>query len=154
MTEPPVLTFSTTERLEQYKAYLSDLGNIGSRHETARGFYLSVLSALLSFLALTGDKGPLKSVSSAYVIVVGIAGVAISVLWIVHTLTFASLYRAKFGKLGEMEVGLPYQTFGVAHASHMQDKNYNPLTYVECCVAMVFVFLYVWTMGLAMCDCL
>ncbi len=46
-----------SDMTEQYKAYLQDLGNIDARHETARGFYITVLSALLSFLALAARTG-------------------------------------------------------------------------------------------------
>ncbi len=38
--------------IEQYKAYLGDLGNIGTRRFTSNGFYLSVITALLGVLAL------------------------------------------------------------------------------------------------------
>jgi|KBSMisStaDraftv2_1062788.scaffolds.fasta_scaffold1966301_2 hypothetical protein len=39
-------TFTASDWLEQYKAYLADLGNVGSRYTTANGFYLPVISAL------------------------------------------------------------------------------------------------------------
>lgn len=47
--------------LEIYKAYLDDLGRIGSRQEILRQFYLSVISALFVFLSLAGGTGVLAS---------------------------------------------------------------------------------------------
>ncbi len=49
-------------RLDQYKAYLDDLGNIGTRYTTANGFYVSIVSALLAILALA-QKGEAFAVS-------------------------------------------------------------------------------------------
>ena len=39
--------------IEQYKAYIQDLGNIGTRYTTSNAFYLSVITALLGILSLT-----------------------------------------------------------------------------------------------------
>ena len=39
--------------LDQWKAYLQDLGNIGTRYTTSNGFYLSIITALLAILSLT-----------------------------------------------------------------------------------------------------
>jgi hypothetical protein len=46
--------FTTSDWMDQYKAYLADLGNVGSRYATANGFYLSIISALLGVLAPDG----------------------------------------------------------------------------------------------------
>lgn len=137
-----------SDMIEQYKAYLQDLGNIGSRHETARGFYITVLSALLSFLALAGKDGPLKEIGHPLVVVVGIGGIAICILWLFHTLAFTALYSAKFGRLSEMETKLPFQNFVAEYAALKADRRYEPLTYVECFVAVVFGGLFIATIGL------
>ncbi len=39
--------------IEQYKAYLQDLGNIGARHENSRRYYLSVVPALFAAVVMT-----------------------------------------------------------------------------------------------------
>src|SRR4051812_11529977 len=98
---------SKTGELEQYKAWMQDLANIGSRNETARGFYLSVLSALIAFLAAASKDGPLHGIGPGLVLVVGFCGIAISVLWLMHTLSFTALFGAKIGRLREMEKLLP-----------------------------------------------
>lgn len=40
--------------LEQYKAYLGDLQQIGGRLDTNRSFMLSILTSLFVFLSLAG----------------------------------------------------------------------------------------------------
>ena len=60
------------QKIEQYKAYMQDVANIGSRHETARGFYLSVLTALLAFVALSGKDGPLNGIGANLFIVLSL----------------------------------------------------------------------------------
>jgi hypothetical protein len=49
-------TGSSMKLIEQYKAYLADVGNIGTRHENTRRFYLSIVSALFVFLSLAVRK--------------------------------------------------------------------------------------------------
>ncbi len=49
---PPAAT------LDQYKAYMTDVGNIGSRYTTAQTFYLSVVSALIGIVTFVAkDAG-------------------------------------------------------------------------------------------------
>lgn len=132
-----------SEKVEQYKAYLQDIGNIGARHETARGFFISVLSALLTFLALAGKDGPLKDIGYALVLVVGIGSFAICILWLCNTLAFSALYSHKFGRLGHMEKELPFQNFEGEYAALKNDRRFLPITYIECGVAAVFALLFV-----------
>lgn len=134
--------------IEQYKAYLQDLGNIGARHEAARGFYITVLSALLSFLALAGENGPLKEIGHSLVVVIGIGGIAICILWLFHTLAFTALYSAKFGRLNQMENDLPFQNFKGQYAALKKDWRYQPITYIECFVAVVFGCLFLAAISL------
>ena len=56
--------------LEQYKAYLTDLGNVGTRYATANGFYVSIVSALLAILALAKKGEALARIDVLLYIVV------------------------------------------------------------------------------------
>ncbi|MFC1750968.1 hypothetical protein ACFL2V_19420 [Pseudomonadota bacterium] len=145
MSEEKIREFSSMEKLEQYKAYLRDLENIGSRSETARGFFLSVLSALLALLTvLTSHSG--DSNQSIYFIIIGIGGCAICVLWAIHTLSFSAIFSAKLGVIEELEKDFPYHVFRLEFARLKKDWRYIRLTYVECCVALVFFILFMVTM--------
>jgi len=89
--------------LEQYKAYLQDLGNIGTRYNTANGFYLSVITALLGILALT--KAGEVFVASQRLLGLAIPTFAILVCWAWWRSVgyYGNLFRAKFSVLREME---------------------------------------------------
>jgi hypothetical protein len=139
------------QMIEQYKSYLQDLANIGSRHETARGFYLSVLSALLAFVALAGKDGPLDGIGSHLFVVVSLGAIAICGLWLVHTLSFAALYSAKMGRIKVMEEKLPFRNFAEEFKALKEDWRFIPLTTVEGCVASIFIILFVAALALNGC---
>jgi hypothetical protein len=139
------------QKIEQYKAYMQDVANIGTRHETARGFYLSVLSALLAFVALAGTGGPLSSIGSNLFVVISLGAIAICVLWFLNTLSFAALYRAKLGQLHKMEEKLPFHVFTAEFDALKKDWRYIQLTTVECIVASVFIILFVVALVLNSC---
>lgn len=130
-------------RIEQYKAYMQDVANIGSRHETARAFYLSVLSALLAFVALAGQDGPLSGISANLFVVISLGAIAICILWFLNTLSFAAVYRAKLVQLHKMEEKLPFRMFTEEHAALKVDWKYFRLTTVECLVASTFAVLFI-----------
>jgi hypothetical protein len=89
--------------LDQYKAYLADLGNVGTRYATSNGFYLSVITALLGILALTraGDAfaGPATYLGLA---VSGFA-VLVCMVWSHSVASYRKLFAIKFAILRELE---------------------------------------------------
>jgi hypothetical protein len=70
--------------LDQYKAYLEDLGNVGTRYTTSNGFHLSVVTALLG---------------------VSVSGFAVLVclIWSRSVASYRKLFGIKFTILREME---------------------------------------------------
>jgi len=140
------------QRIEQYKAYMQDVANIGSRHETARAFYLSVLSALLAFVALAGTDGPLSDISSNLFVVISLGAIAICVLWFLQTLSFGALYSAKLEQLHKMEERLPFKNFTNEHEVLKEDWKYFQLTNVECFVASIFIILFIAALVLNSCS--
>lgn len=131
-----------SDQMEQYKAHMQDLASIGSRHETARGFYLSVVTALLAVLALADKDKILFGLGEELLRVVGIAGMAISALWFFQTLALTALYFARFKRLEAMEEQLPFQNFKAQYTQLKDDWRYIPITKIECAVAAVFFVLF------------
>jgi hypothetical protein len=88
--------------LEQYKAYIGDLGNIGSRHSAANTFYLTIVSALFGLLALTK---PEAADGSNLIVRIGacLFGIFLCVVWSSTLRYFANLYHAKFDVLRAIE---------------------------------------------------
>ena len=102
---------SVETRLKIYELYLTDLGRIGSRHETARQFYITVLSAIIAFLALAGKDGVLTPLAVNVRIIGGVVGTAVCLLWLLHMRSFDGLYAIKFPIIDDIETTLPMKPF-------------------------------------------
>jgi len=98
-------------RLDQYKAYLDDLGNIGTRYSTANGFYVSIVSALLAILALARKAEALASFDVLLYIVVPIFACLLCMIWRESMKSYSSLFKRKFDVLREMEKQLPFKPY-------------------------------------------
>lgn len=131
------------ELLEQYKAYVADLGNIGTRHEKSRQFYLSVSSALLAFLSTVGENGLFQVVKLPVQRVVGVAGVSLCILWFFHMRSFGALFRAKFTVLKAMEVKLPFQIFEQEWKLLENNSRYTLLSRIDSTMPFIFALLFV-----------
>ena len=99
--------------LEQYKAYISDLGNIGTRYATVQGFYVSVIVALLSVLALAESSKLLGQIQTSTLVVVCLFSVVLCLVWALTIRFYQRLFRAKFGVLKALEGNLAYKCFDV-----------------------------------------
>jgi hypothetical protein len=94
---------SKSDIAEQYKVYVGDLGNVGSRYATAQAFYLSVVSALLAILAIkentfvTGDY--LNWVTALICLFIA----AVCWLWYRTLMFYGGLFKIKFDILRAME---------------------------------------------------
>jgi len=60
---------SQTALVEQYKAYLADLSNVGMRYTSAQSFYFTMVSALFGVLAFKTDGGLDKTLSPTFAVV-------------------------------------------------------------------------------------
>jgi hypothetical protein len=90
--------------LDQYKSYIADVGNIGSRYATAQTFYLSVVSALIAVVSLTvKDVSAFQKFTWLIISFVMFFIALICFVWW-RTLTFyGNLFAAKFTVLKAME---------------------------------------------------
>lgn len=101
--------------MDQYKAYLADLGNIGTRYATVQGFYVSVISALLGILALTESSNASSKLLSKLpiptLLVVCLFSIVLCCLWRATVRFYQKLFGAKIAVLREMENFLPFKCF-------------------------------------------
>jgi hypothetical protein len=128
---------------EQYQSYVKDLGNIGTRHENTRQFYLSVVSVVFVFLSMAGTDGPFRGVKIGVQIIVGVVGIVICVLWMLHMRSFGALYLAKFTVLREMEKDLPFPIFEREWTRLESDRRYWQFTVVDEWLPRVFILVFV-----------
>lgn len=121
--------------VEQYKAKLTDLGNLGSRQTAMSAYYVSVLTALVGVFAFK-DRA-LADVDGTVLFMICGAGFLVSCLWYSSLGFFRSLFRAKLKVLGEMERSMPFQTFEQEFQSMKQQGNASWL-WIERMVPAVF----------------
>jgi hypothetical protein len=89
--------------LEQYKAYLGDLGNIGTRYATSNGFYLSVVTALLGILAYATAGGAFLPSQAYLAITVPAFAILVCLIWWKTIAYYDNLFAVKFKVLYEIE---------------------------------------------------
>jgi hypothetical protein len=105
-----VCAFSTTAQtpvpshiVEQYKAYLTDLGNLGSRFATGQALYLTIITALIGVLSIKDTARPLQIFVSPASIVVFFFIAAICFLWWERLDYYGRLFGEKFDVLRAIE---------------------------------------------------
>ena len=134
---------ASSELIEQYKAYLEDLGNIGVRHENTRRFYLSVISALFVFLSLAGDKGLFRMVQGELLMLVAFFAITLCVVWVAHMQVFGALYSAKFSVLKAIENTPGFFPIFKEEYKHLRaDRRYIFLTLIDTAPPILFVVLF------------
>jgi hypothetical protein len=116
-----------TTLLEQYKAVIGDIGNIGIRYTTANRFYLSVMSAFVGVLALSESGKPPEEVNLPLVLVVSVFAMVICYIWTKTVLFYRALFGAKLQILGEMEKGLAFPAYA-REFEIMKANGVAPLT--------------------------
>jgi hypothetical protein len=142
-TAPKIDDAPCKECIEQYKSYLQDVGNIGTRHENSRRFYLSVVSALFVFLSMAGKDGVLHVVDGPVRVLVGVFGILLCVVWIMHMQSFAAIYLAKFSVLRAMEVKCRlFRVFEEEWNCLKVDPRYKFLTLMDSAIPILFVVLF------------
>jgi len=136
--------------LEQYKAYLGDLGNIGTRYATVQGFYVSVIAALISVLALSESNKILSQLQTSTLVVVCLFAVVLCIVWAVTIRFYHRLFGAKFAVLKALETNLAYNCFDQEYKvlrrfdEESKKLRYKPfLTSIEESIPIVFSLFFV-----------
>src|SRR5258708_9596446 len=110
------MTMADSALLEQYKALIGDVGNIGTRYATANGFYLSIVSALLGVVAFTESGKPLAQVDLVLVLTVAAFAVVVWHVWVKTLAFYRGLFALKLQLLGESGAACALPAFSPAHA--------------------------------------
>ncbi|HEY2851466.1 MAG TPA: hypothetical protein VGJ18_01380 [Gemmatimonadaceae bacterium] len=124
-----------------YKAYLDDLGRVGSRQDTVRQLYISLISALFVFLSATATTGALFSIQRSAQVLVGAIGGCLCVLWAIHMRSFGSLFHSKLGVLRRLEEQLPARPF-TDETPQLASHHYIHVTNVDTGIAVVLTCLF------------
>lgn len=125
--------------IEQYKAKLTDLGNLGTRQTAMTTYYVSILSALLGVLAFKDRK--FADIEPVIILAITVPGVLVSLLWYTGISFFRGLFRAKIKVLEAIEKTLPYQTFETEFQM-MKESGRGSWLYFERFVPIVFAVVF------------
>jgi hypothetical protein len=93
--------------IEQYKIYVTDLGNAAAQLGTTQSFYLTIVSALVAVLAFKETIRPIQDYFAPVSIVIFIFIVLVSVTWLFTAQQFENLIAAKFEVLRALEKRYP-----------------------------------------------
>jgi hypothetical protein len=144
MTDNTIHDDSCANALSQYKTYIQDVGNIGVRHENSRKFYLSVVSALFVFIALAGKEGLFESVRGYVLILSGIVGILLCIVWVLHMQSFRAIYRAKLDVLRAIEGKCNlYHIFDEEWKSLKTNPRYKVLSVIDSVIPILFLLIFV-----------
>ncbi len=119
------ITPETSVLLEQYKSYVADVGNIGTRYATANGFYLSVIAALLAILTFAKDGNGLNNTNNFLLIAIPVFAILLCYIWRRTIQYYGQLFSAKFTVLREMEAGLVFKTYA-NELTHLRSARLLP----------------------------
>lgn len=125
--------------LEQYKAYIGDLGNFGARYAALHRLYLSLLGATIAVLGLTGNGKLLGPLNGVVIWIVALFGIGLCALWFFTANYYRAAFGAKFAVLRELEASLavdPYAREAQFLGIHVEnpkkpDPAAKPRTWIE-----------------------
>ena len=128
--------------MEQYKSYLQDLGNIGTRRDVSNRFYLTILTVLIGGLFyIYKDKSDDLDHHLAKLLL-PFLGLVICVIWYWTLLVYRKIFKHKFTVLSEME-----KAQGIHHAfesekQHSKDWLFEHEDILPIIMAVLFLIIY------------
>ncbi len=126
--------------LEQYKLYVESSQKVSEKRISTANYLLTVTSSLVTLfgLALTiSDVG-------AWLAVIPLAGLLVSLTWYSLVVSYKNLNTAKFKVIHELEDYLPAALFRYEwHSCEQgQGKVYRPITHVERWIPLIFASVF------------
>ena len=98
--------------LEQYKLYVEMADRVSTRRHHTNLFYISIISALIAFLSLAGNKlSPISSYQPVIYLSASVLGLLLCGIWYMNIESYRQLNRGKFKIIHEMEEKLPFKCY-------------------------------------------
>ncbi|MBV8887811.1 MAG: hypothetical protein JO235_27965 [Chroococcidiopsidaceae cyanobacterium CP_BM_RX_35] len=111
--------------LEQYKLYVEMTDKMSARRSKTNSFYTSLLSGLLAFLSLTGEKTPTSNFRGTVLLAIAILGLILCFLWYINIHSYKQLNSGKFKVIYEMEQHLPFACYDKEWNILRKDKSHG-----------------------------
>ena len=115
--------------LEQYKLYVEMADRVSQRRDQSNRFYVTIVSALVALLVVTARLGAADSIWAAALLIAGLFGVALSVIWIINIKSYRTLNSAKFAVINAIEGRLP--TAGYSDEWELLRPKIGPPRYLQ-----------------------
>ena len=134
--------------LEQYKLYVEMADRVSQRRDQSNRFYVTIVSALAAIVVIIArfgvpENGALLEVAF---LVVGLFGLALSVVWHFNVRSYRTLNSAKFDIINSIEKQLPYAGYSkeweILSNPPPGRPQYRQLTRVEQFVPVIFALLF------------
>jgi hypothetical protein len=134
--------------LEQYKLYVEMADRVSARRALANTFFLTVNTALLSFVTLYSNREFIGDtrLNAAILTAVTCGLVVFSASWWQIIKAYDQLNAGKFSVIHELERKLPaalYDKEWELLGRGADPKKYRPLTRIERVVPLAFITIYV-----------
>lgn len=113
-------------KLEQWKFFAETTLNVSNRRLRNNRFYLKLLLGLLTVVGIGTELGFIHPIG---ILIAGIIGFPVCVLWYFHILSYKQLNSGKYQVLEEMAEDLPYKPF--QKEWEILDEGKDPKTYIK-----------------------
>jgi hypothetical protein len=140
--------------LEQYKLFVEMADRISARRQLANNFFVSINTAILVFLGITGKLG-LGAFRPFWIVIVSLAGVVLCYSWYRLIRSYKDLNTGKLAVIHRMEANLPvapYDAEWVAVGQGKDPKKYLPFTHIEVRIPWIFIALYAVVIVFVICS--
>jgi hypothetical protein len=132
---------------EQYKLYVESAQKVSEKRISTGNYLLTVSSLVLTVFGIASNQ----KISGAWLVIIPIAGLLVSLTWFSLIKAYKDLNTAKFKVIHELEDHLPVALFRYEWHSCEQGKGkaYKPITHLERWIPLVFAVVYVVLAGFA-----
>ena len=126
--------------LEQYKLYVDSSQKVSEKRISTGNYLLTVNSFLLTAFGIASTL----HVGGAWLSIIPVAGLLVSLTWFSLVISYKDLNTAKFKVIHELENYLPAALFRYEwHSCEQgQGKAYKPITHLERWIPVTFAALY------------
>ena len=139
--------------VDQYRFYTRSADGVSDRRSKTNAYYVSVTGGVLVLAAKLGDGVVPESRSQALgLILIGIVGILVCLIWAANVSSFRKLNTAKFKVLHEMEQRLPFPCYDREWqllGRGADRKKYFQLTRVEQILPLALTIPYVLLIAVA-----
>lgn len=130
---------------EQYKLYVESTEKISDRRQNANNYFLTINTALISFLGLSFQIKILEALTWMKCLI-AVLGLVISIIFWFLLRSYRQLNTGKFKVIHEIEQKLPLALFDYEWKVLGEGKNnklYYPFSHIELLIPWVFGTIYV-----------